>query len=262
MKNYRLAGLLIFAAFILTGSGCKKSSNEGSSGDATMDVRMTDDVGLYDKVYIDIQGIRVRIIGAGWVDVIPTRKGIYNLLDFNNGIDTLIASSSIPAGNITEVRLILGPNNSIVVNGTTWPLEAPSAEESGLKVKFDQRVTAGTKCTIWIDFNAHKSIVVKGNGGFALKPVLRCFIHNFTGSITGDVDPDNAAYFAYAVPANNVNDTFMTFLRSDGTFKLWGLIPRTYTVGFMNKSKATLKTMDSIPVSLGQETNMGAILIP
>ncbi|MES2725561.1 MAG: DUF4382 domain-containing protein [Bacteroidota bacterium] len=261
MKNLRLAGLLVMVAVILAGLGCTKDSS-GSSEQGTMDVRMTDDVGFYDKVYIDVQGIKVNIEGRGWVDVTPTRTGIYNILELNNGIDTLIASSSVPVGNVTEVRLILGPNNTVVVNGTTWPMDAPSAEESGLKIKINQAVTAGAKCTIWLDFNVHKSIVVKGNGGFSLKPVIRCFIHSFTGAIIGDVNPDNVAYFAYAVPVNNVNDTFMTFLRSDGTFKLWGLLPRTYNVGLMTKEKADVKTINNVSVSAGQETNLGQISIP
>lgn len=263
MKNYRSIWLLVIVAFILAGSGCKKSSSEGGSSDqGTMDVRMTDGIGFYDKVYIDVQGIKVNMEGRGWVDVTPTRKGIYNVLDFNNGIDTLIASSNIPVGNVTEVRLILGPNNSVVINGTMWPMDAPSAEESGLKIKIDQKVTADARCTVWLDFNVHKSIVAKGNGGFSLKPVIRCFIHSFTGSIVGDVNPDNVAYFAYAVPVTNVNDTFMTFLRSDGTFKLWGLLPRKYNVGLMTKEKANLKTINDVSVSMGQETNLGQIFIP
>jgi hypothetical protein len=265
MKNCKLTWLLIFVAFILAGQGCKDDSDDGgggTSGQGTMEIRMTDDVGFYDEVNIDVQGIKVNIQGKGWVDVTPTRRGIYNMLDFNNGVDTLIALSSVPAGNVTEVRLILGENNTVVVNGTTWPMDAPSAEQSGLKVKFNQRVTSGTRCTIWIDFNVHKSIVVKGNGGFSLKPVIRCFVHSFTGAIVGDVNPDNSAYFAYAVPMNNDNDTFMTFLRSDGTFKLWGLLPKTYSVGFMTKEKATVKTVNNISVTAAQETNMGEINIP
>lgn len=261
MKKFKLTWLLV--AFILAGSGCKKDANEEQSqGEGSMDVRMTDDIGFYDKVNIDVQGIRVNIEGEGWVDVAPTRKGIYNILDFNNGKDTLIASSSVPVGNVSELRLILGPNNSVVINGMEWPLELPSAEQSGLKVKFEQRVTKGTKCVVWVDFNVHKSIVIKGNGGFALKPVIRCFMHYRTGSVIGDVNPDNTAYYAYAVHANDVNDTFMTFLRSDGTFKLWGLWPGSYTVGLMNKEKTTIRTITNVSVSAAQETNMGEIIIP
>ncbi|MES2559394.1 MAG: DUF4382 domain-containing protein [Bacteroidota bacterium] len=260
MKNFKLAWLLV--AFILAGSGCKKESKESSGGgNGTMDVRMTDDVGLYDKVYIDVQGISVNIEGKGWVDLAPTRKGIYNLLDFNNGIDTLIATASVPEGNAIEIRLLLGPNNSVVIAGISYPLETPSAEQSGYKIKLNQRVIAGERCIVWVDFNAHKSIVVKGNGGYSLKPVLRCFVHHFTGSIVGDVNPDNAAYFAYAVAADNVNDTFMTFLRSDGTFKLWGLWPKSYTVGLMTREKVTVKTISDVSVAASKETNLGAITI-
>jgi hypothetical protein len=262
MKKFQFAGLLIVMLSGLFISACKDDSDDAGSGSSasSMDVRMTDGAGLYDKVYIDIQGIQVNIEGKGWVDITPTRRGIYNLLDFNNGIDTLIASSAIPAGNVTEVRLILGSNNSVVINGTVWPMQTPSASESGLKVKFHQTIKAGAKCIVWIDFDAHKSIVY--NGGYLLKPVIRCFIHSFTGSITGDANPDNAAYFAFAVPATDMNDTFMTFLRSDGTFKLWGLAPGTYSVGFQTKERVTVKTVSGVTVTAGQENNIGVVQIP
>lgn len=262
MKRDKLLGLLLLVIVCIAGPGCKKDDPDDSgSGSGSIDVRMTDDVGFYEKVLINIQGVQVKIEGHGWVDITPNRKGLYNMLDFNNGFDTLIGSSVVPAGEITEVRLILGDHNSVVVDGVNWPMETPSASSSGLKVKFHQTITAGTKIIVWIDFNVHKSIVAEGNG-YSLRPVLRCFVNYFTGSIVGDVNPDNAAYFAYAVPANDVNDTFMTFLRSDGTFKLWGLLPRTYAVGFKTKDKVTVKTVQSIFVTAGHETNMGAVNIP
>lgn len=261
MKRDKLLGLLLLAIVCIAGPGCKDDKDDAGGGSGTVEVRMTDDVGFYEKVYIDVQGIQVNIQGHGWVDITPTRKGIYNMLDFNNGIDTLIASASVPAGTVSEVRLILGEQNSVVVDGITWPMVVPSGSESGLKVKFQQTIAAGAKCIVWIDFNVHKSIVAEGNG-FTLRPVIRCFVSHFTGSIVGDVNPDNAAFFAYAVPANDVNDTFMTFLRSDGTFKLWGLLPRTYTVGFATKEKVTVKTVPNIVVNAGLETNMGVVNIP
>lgn len=261
MKRDKLLGMLLLVIVCIAGPGCKDDPDNTGSGSGTMEVRLTDDVGFYEKVYINIQGIQVNIQGHGWVDITPARRGIYNMLDFNNGADTLIAFSAVPAGEVTEVRLILGDNNSVVVDGITWPMATPSASSSGLKMKFHQTVSAGEKVTLWIDFNVHKSIVAEGNG-YSLRPVLRCFVRHFTGSIVGDVNPDNSAFFAYAVPMNDVNDTFMTFLRSDGTFKLWGLLPRTYSVGFKTKEKVVVKTLSNIVVSAGQEKNVGVVNIP
>lgn len=261
MKTPKLQSLLILMTFILAGPGCKKEINE-SAGKGSVDIRLTDNAGSYEKVLIDLQGVRLKIDGQGWTKVELTRPGIYNMLDFTHGIDTLLASSDIPAGNISEVMLVIGVQNSVISNGREWLLDRLSEDERGLRIKVNHLVLNKTHHTLWIDFDVAKSIRAYEGGGFGLTPVLRCYNDKYTGSVKGNVDPDNSANYGYLVPQNNVADTFLTLLKGDGSFRILGVKPGMYTVGFMNQNKNPIHIMNSVEVKANEQTDLGNILIP
>src|SRR5262245_8181936 len=91
-------------------SGCQ----DEESGKAAVRIYLTDDPN-YDAIYVDIQDIEITGPDAGNFDI-DVNEGIYNLLDFANGADTLIGSGDLEAGTISQIRLILGSNNSVVVD--------------------------------------------------------------------------------------------------------------------------------------------------
>lgn len=150
--------------------GCKKDAAE-----TTVQIRLTDGPADFTEVNIDILEVRVKTSDdtTKWL-LLSTNAGIYNLLDFQNGIDTLLATGPVPASvTLKEVRFVLGPNNSVKLldDGSVHPLEAPSAEDSGLKVKLDK--TLGTTIdTFILDFDAAESIKLSGSD-YKLKPVIK-----------------------------------------------------------------------------------------
>ncbi len=80
----------------------------------------------------------------GWVSVPLFNPGMYNLLDFRNGEDTLLGGVSLPAGKVSRIRLILGDNNQIEMgDGSTVDLKTPSAQQSGLKLNVDADLKPG-----------------------------------------------------------------------------------------------------------------------
>ncbi len=161
----------LFAAFTIAlgFAACKKDSEQ-----ATLHIRLTDGPGDYQQVNLDIREIRVKTSQDidQWL-LLQTNAGVYNLLDFQNGIDTLLALGPVPAFTLQEVRFILGPNNSVMVDGTLYPLEAPSAEESGLKVKIGKNLSPNALLTLLLDFDAAESVKEQGNGTFKLHPVIK-----------------------------------------------------------------------------------------
>ena len=109
----------------------------------------------------------------GWLDL-ETAAGIYNLLDLQNNVTAvLVNSDTIPSGHITQMRLILGENNYVVVDSTMSELKTPSAQQSGLKINLDATFEEGQTYEIVLDFDAEESIVVTGNGKYILKPVIK-----------------------------------------------------------------------------------------
>ena len=159
-----VAGLLSLCIVV---TSCKKDNSN-----STLNVRMTDAPATYGAVNIDLREVKVNLRddSTGWI-TLNAHPGIYNLLALQNGVDTLIASGSIPTGEVKEIRLVLGPNNTIVENGITYNLTIPSGEESGLKIKVNKKVTASVENLV-VDFDALLSIKFEG-GSFKLKPVLK-----------------------------------------------------------------------------------------
>ncbi|HZG00585.1 MAG TPA: DUF4382 domain-containing protein, partial [Chitinophagales bacterium] len=120
--------LALITLVSLSFAACKKD-NGSSSSRAALKVLLTDDPADYDQVNIDVQSIEIHTNNGGWIEL-DGYPGIYNLLDLTNGIDTLIADDSIPAGTISQVRLKLGSNNTIMVDSVIYPLEVPSGYTS------------------------------------------------------------------------------------------------------------------------------------
>jgi hypothetical protein len=61
--------------------------------------------------------------------------GIYDLLKLSNGVEKLIATDTLEISKVQQIRLILGTRNTVVLDGITYPLSTPSAEQSGLKLR-------------------------------------------------------------------------------------------------------------------------------
>lgn len=146
---------------------CKKDQKT-----APIQLRLTDNPAAYDSVNIHIKGMRVKIDKdtTSWI-TIQSKDTTVNLLDLQNGVTTVIAQDEIPAGVLKEVRFILGNDSYVVVNGTSYPLQTPSAEDSGLKIKIDKHL-AETLNTFVLDFDADLSIKEE-NGSYKLMPVIK-----------------------------------------------------------------------------------------
>jgi hypothetical protein len=230
---------------------------------ARLEVRLTDAPGDYDAVNIDIIGMELHTEGSGDNDgwrTIPVNGGIYNILELAGGLDTLLTTAETPAGSISQIRLILGENNSIVVDGKEKPLSTPSAQQSGLKLNVHTTLKEGVTYTLTLDFDAARSIVQKGNGAYSLKPVIRVVTEATSGAIKGTVSPVEATPAIYAIMASG--DTATTaYTNQDGTFLLRGLDPGTYTVRFSPASGYSATDRAGVAVTLGQVTDIGAISI-
>lgn len=133
---------------------------------------LTDNPAAYDSVNIHIKDIRVKTDHdtTGWIDI-QAKDTVVNLLDLQNGVTMVLAQDQIPDGILKEVRFILGSDNYVVVNGVKYPLETPSAEDSGLKIKIDKDL-GETLNTFTLDFDASLSIKEQ-NGAYKLMPVIK-----------------------------------------------------------------------------------------
>lgn len=174
--------LFLFALVLMLGLSFVSCTKNTSTTSSTLKVKMTDAPGPYSAVNIDLQGVEVTGTNNNTV-ILNANKGIYNLLDLANGKDTLLGTGSLNEGSVEQIRLILGSNNTVVINNVSYPLSTPSAEQSGLKLQVHQTLVSGVTYSILLDFDANQSIVETGNGTYKLKPVIRTIDTAISGSI-------------------------------------------------------------------------------
>lgn len=236
-------------------NACKKDE---ASTTYTYNVKMTDGPGPYNAVYIDLQGVEV--IGSdGSTVLLNVHSGIYNLLNFSNGVDTLIATGGLNVATVQQIRLILGTNNSVVVNNVSYPLSTPSADQTGLKLQVHQTLQAGVAYTVLLDFDANKSIVETGSGTYKLKPVIRTVETAISGSIKGKISVAGTLAYVTATSASNV--TYSSHVATTGDFMLMGLPAGVYSLTVTPLLPLMPVTKTNINVTTSLTTDIGVVVL-
>lgn len=249
--------LFLSAASTLFLTSCNDDDSQAQS--YSYSVSMTDAPAPYDAVFIDVQGVEVKTSDGATYNL-TTDAQVYNLLELSNGVSIVIASDEIQSANVSQIRLILGDNNSIVVDGQTYPLATPSAQQSGLKLLVNQTLEANVMNTILIDFDAHSSIVEQGNGSYSLKPVLREVNVAVTGYISGSISTPGVSATVTAISTAGIE--FTTVVDENGAFQLVGLLPGTYTIIVTPENPLLPLTIQNIEVMTNTETNLGVLILP
>ncbi len=226
-----------------------------------------------EKVFVTVERVRINESGddnprSGWhdINVSPAKK--INLLDLTNGRLEELGVLPIPAGTYSQVRLVLSPNtgnttaNSVVLDGTTAeiPLRTPSAAQSGLKIIRPFTVAPNTLVDLVIDFDACRSIVALGNGGFLLKPVLTADLRT-VAAIAGYVDSAAANVMVSAQKGGKVVRS--TVPATDGAFVLAYLDPTNgpYDVVITAPARGT-SVVAAVPVATTAVTTLSTLSAP
>lgn len=252
----RIVWLTLLFGIIVGFVSCSKSDK------ATFKVYLTDAPGDYEKVMIDVQSVEVHVgnnqNASGWKTLDTFEPAVFNLLDFSNGIDTLIGAIELPAGEISQIRFTLGENNSVTVGGETFSLNVPSGYTSGLKLNLHSNLQDGVTYKVWIDFDAARSIVETGGNQYKLKPVIRTFADATSGAIKGVISPVAAKPHVMAIVNS---DTLGTIADDAGKFLIKGAPAGNYKVIFEPIDGYAEKTIENVTVTLGEVKDMGTVTI-
>jgi len=255
-------------------------STDKSQETSRLMVKMVDAPGDYDQVNVEVLDVMVKSSSDsgdnGWISIgDKTQVGegkIYDLLKLTGGTNIMLTDSLIPSGSLGQIRLVLGDENTVVVDGKSFNLTTPSAQQSGLKLQVNQTLTAGTTYEFLLDFDVNKSIVTTGNSSYILKPVIRVSTKEASGIIKGVVSP--AVDYQVLASVQQGEQVFSAFVKiddkdgdttdGDGAFQINGIPSGTYTLTLTPdplSGKAPI-TIANVVVVNGQTTDVGNVTFP
>lgn len=269
------AGLFSFAVILFA---CRKEQsgdlNNGTSQQAAaIKVYLTDDQSLvFEKVFIDLQKLEVKIEDngvdslGGWM-TLAIHPGVYDILQFRNGLDTLFATGTLPANKkLQKVRLTLGNNNSVVKDAQSFPLKVKD-KNNEIVINLDEtnfEFVGSDQVHFWLDFDAGRSIKQDNSGsgnnhGFELRSHIRAFCKSKSGEIEGRVQPAGAQAIVMAI---NGTDTATAKPEREGEFKIVGLKAGTYQLlldATANNYKDSV--ISNVVVKHDEDTKVGTIVL-
>ena len=259
---YTARNLSLIASLSAVGllTACGGGGSDSSAAPGMLSVSLTDAPSCgYDAVNVTVNKVRVNKNASasdadgGWTDITlsPARK--INLLNLTNGALDQLGQTALDSGHYSQLRLVLDANagnalaNSVVLTGTTTEisLDTPSAVQSGLKLGHEFDVAPGQRVDLVLDFDACKSIVVKGNGKYALKPVITVIptvVNGISGFISGGTNVAVSAQQNGIIVRSTVPDP------TTGAFYLARVAPGNYDVVMTADSRSTT-VIAAVPVA-------------
>jgi hypothetical protein len=259
-----LLALLTVVAVSAIFAGCGGGGGTSGSGTGRLSVVMVDaPAPSVTSVVVTIDRVEAHV-NNDWV-TITTTPLTFDLLDHVK-VEQVLGTATLPVGHYTQVRFF---PTAVTVTDATGPHQAtiPSGVQSGIKVNVDYNIGPNLITTILLDFNVQKSIV-QNNGGYLLQPVIPAVVKVLSGTVTGTVTSGGqnvqgatitATYTAGSnYPLGTEVNTAMTL--ADGTFKVWALLPGTYTITATHPTDATkTATVTGVVVAANQNKDVGTL---
>ena len=252
--NSALLSLIVFA-------GCSEDDQM-----ARLKITLVDSPGDYEAVNVDIQGVAVHSNEQageddnGWVFFDDSDVGVVNLLEYTSGTELTLVDTEFPTGMISQVRLLLGDDNSVEIDDLIHPLKTPSAQQSGLKLQVHENLQGGITYNFKLDFEAARSVVHTGNDQYILKPVIKVITEATKGAIKGSVTP---AELNVAINVMQEDEPISTTYAPEGEseFLASGIPEGLYTVSLDpgDGSGYEVSILENVSVSNGEVTDIGLV---
>jgi len=268
-KIYLILGLFIFLV------GLQSCSNNTVNNDtARVQLKLIDAPGDYLEVNVEIVDILFNDSEneGGWKSFELSEGKTYPLMvDLTKliaGNSLLLTDQIMPAGMLKQIRLVLGENNTLVIDGSenVVHLDTPSAMQSGLKLNIDTELEAGFSYTFILDWDVQKSIVAAGSSNkYNLKPVIKVNTEVNSGAISGsviqvvdnvEIDQQNVSVL---LTDDGVNE-WSTVTNEKGEFLFQG-IPSGNNIYDLKIEREGFETIElnNISVEVGVITDLGIL---
>ena len=132
----------------------------------------------YDEIVIDVRRVEVKFANANTNNefgkyFLDAHAGPFDLAALSVNGDTEVANKQrMPAGALTEMRIVVGDESYIRVNGVKYALIVSNAPTSGLTLPLDNKgIYAGQQAEITLNMDVAGSVQQSG-GSYVLVPVI------------------------------------------------------------------------------------------
>jgi hypothetical protein len=201
-RSFLKTVLVALATATLAACGGGGGGSAPAEQQGTLRVSLTDAPSCgYSNVFITVEKVRVHRSAsandnaAGWSEIVLSPAKRVDLLTLINGAFEGLGQMPLTAGQYQQVRLVLAENGGgtpanalrLQPNGADIALDTPSATQSGLKLNRPFTVEANRVSDLILDFKVCDSIVRRGNGTYALKPVIQILEAVNVAAIAGNV---------------------------------------------------------------------------
>ena len=276
--------LAILMTLVLASCGGGGSGSSGSSGDGTLSLALTDSTTQdYRAVYVTIDRVDVHRTDGNW-EVVATPEATYNLLELVNGVTVVLGQDQLPAGDYTQMRLMIGdtpddgknivgenhPHANYLLIGDSLddqPLKIPSGPQTGIKLVSGFTINENQTTELLLDFDAMRSVVKAGASGlYLLKPTIKVLkVAEYTsveGTVTTNVN-EVSTPLAEAMVNAQAGDPLQiqagTVTDDEGEYKLF-LMPGDYTL--VATADGYLPACSPLPLTTGEQLLADFELIP
>ena len=156
----KIAVILICMACLAI-SSCKDDSTS-SSADVSVYLQDAPDP-TYEKIKIELKGVSIYSQSSGSWLTLTVNNGAFDLLTLDSLHQSFLGKLKIQEGDISDLELIIGNQNSVTVLGIDYPLTLDAADLDKLKIKMSNHLNGGLFYKLTIDFKATESIDKNGN---------------------------------------------------------------------------------------------------
>lgn len=273
IKFFKLLFLSLITLTFL--SSC--SSDSDIEGTSKVQFKLVDAPGDYLEVNVEIVDIQYNNSADddSWKSFTsfsgPVKVDLTTLIAGNS---LLLSDEIIESGMLKQIRLVLGTDNTLLIDGETnlRDLSTPSAQQSGLKLMLNQELEAGFTYSFILDWDVQKSIVKAGNSGnYNLKPTIRVNAEKSSATITGTVIDDNGTLVTTddeplenaLVSVYNSSDLLIaeTYTNTEGKFTVQGLPEGDYKVKVNKDNFIEFTSTAIISASVGEILQIDTILL-
>ena len=153
-----LVAIVVFAS-------CKNLNYEVISN---VNIKLTSSAFDAEQVNISVASVQANYNDTTWVDL-ATSPQSYNLLDYQNNLDTSIARGPLPATSILKkIKIVFGNQNNIKFNGKTLPLQ--TANNPFVILEVNKKLNRNMEKFV-VTINPMLCIGINENGLYQFTPV-------------------------------------------------------------------------------------------